>query len=319
MAEKNSREISVIIPIYNGGSTVEKTLKSLLFQSRSFDELIVVDDASTDGSVAVIENILSEKQNYRLIRNEKQKGLAAAYNRGIKAARGDLVVTLHQDIVLEKDSLEKLIEPFRNEKVAASTHVVSHPMEIWNKYNFWQKCFFSRLAGKDFSGIDGKFDAFRKDTLEKIGLFDEENFKTAGEDGDMVYKLKKAGRIAETDAKIVHLHKIDPNFSWKDIVRKQAQYSEAQGALLARGRIRDLSSFGKIFFREILLLALFVPYLRIFSLALIIIYSFLYTKLVFKKEWRDKRVLILPFFNMFLLFVSLIFSLKGFIYGKQKI
>jgi glycosyltransferase involved in cell wall biosynthesis len=316
---KKDFKISVIIPVRNGESTLKKMLESLFSQSRKFDELIVIDDASTDESILELQKNLSRETNFRLFQNEKQAGLAAVYNQGIKKAQGDIIVTLHQDILLEKEALQKLIQPFSDEKVVAATHIVVHPLEIWNKYNFWQKCFFARLAGKSFSGIDGKFDAFRKSALEKVGLFDEKHFRTAGEDGDIVSKLQKIGKIFQTQAKIIHLHKIDPNFSWKDILRKQAQYSEAQGTLLALGRIRGIEALTKVFFREILLVWLFVPYLNILSFLLILSYSFFYTKLVFVKEYRDRRILILPFFNMFLLLVSFYYSLRGFIYGKQRI
>lgn len=319
MATKTGLKISVVMPVYNGESTIRETLESLMRQTGKFDELIIVGDASTDKSVECIKDFLGARGEYKLICNENQLGLAGSYNKGIRTSRGDLVVTLHQDIILGNESLKELVRPFGDEQVVAASHIVAHPLEVWKKYNFWQKYFFARLAGKDFSGIDGKFDCFRKSALEKVGLFDETHFKTAGEDGDIVWKLKKIGKIVDTKAKIIHLHKVDPKFSWRDIIYKQAQYSEAQGALLARGRIRSARSLGKSFFRELMLLALVVPYLRIFSLALILLYSFLYTKIVFAKEYKDKRVLILPFFNIFLLFVSLIYSLKGFIYGKQKI
>jgi len=307
------------MPVRNGESTLQKTLKSLFSQSRKFDELIAVDDASSDNSILVLQKYLSGKPNFRLFQNEKQSGLAAAYNKGIKKAQGDIVVTLHQDILLEKEALWKLVEPFSDEKVVATTHIVVHPLEIWNKYNFWQKCFFARLVGKNFSGIDGKFDAFRKSALEKVGFFDEKHFRTAGEDGDIVFKLQKIGEISQTQAKIIHLHKIDPSFSWKDIIRKQAQYSEAQGTLLTLGRIWGIKKMTKTFFREILLISLFIPYLNILSILLILSYSFFYTKLVFAKEYRDKRILILPFFNIFLLLVSFYYSLRGFVYGKQRV
>ncbi|MCX6766945.1 MAG: glycosyltransferase family 2 protein [Candidatus Moranbacteria bacterium] len=309
--------ISVIMPVHNGESTLEKTLASLFNQTKKFDELVIVDDASSDESVQLIKRYLHGKQNFTLIQNEKQSGLAAAYNKAIKISRNDLIVTLHQDILLENDALEKLVGTFTDEKVVASTHVVSHSMAIWNKYSFWQKCFFARLASKDFSGIDGKFDCFRKSALEKVGLFDEKHFRTAGEDGDLVFKMKKIGKIVKTDAKIIHLHKIDPNFSWKDILRKQAQYAEAQGALLRRGRIRNFFSFGKSFFREILLIGLVVPYIWPIAVLLILTYSFYYTRLIFLTEYRDKRILLLPFLNIWLLFVSFFYSFRGFIYGKQ--
>jgi len=312
-------KITILMPVYNGESTLNETLASLTAQSKKIDELVIIDDGSDDNSIQRIKEFLDGRQKYILIRNEKQQGLAAAYNTGIRKSSGDLIVTLHQDVLLEKDSLEKLIAPFGDPKVVAATHVVSHPLSIWDKYNFWQKVFFARLAGKIFSGIDGKFDAFRRDSLEKAGMFDEKHFRTAGEDGDMVRKLEKIGRIAETDAKIVHLHRIDPNFGWQDIVRKQAQYSEAMGALLARGRIRNPIQFAKSFFREILLAGLLVPYVWALSATLIFFYSFFYTKLVFRREYKDKRILVLPFFNAGLLFVSFFYTFRGFVYGKQKI
>lgn len=316
---KNEQQISVIIPVHNGESTLEKTLESLLAQSKKFDELVIIDDSSDDGSVQTIKKYLHGKQNFTLIQNEKQAGLAAAYNKGIKMTEGNLITTLHQDIILGKDALEKLTEPFDDEKVVAATHIVVHPMEVWNKYNFWQKCFFARLAGKDFSGIDGKFDCFRRSALEKVGLFDEKHFRSAGEDGDIVFKLKKIGKIYQTKAKIVHLHKIDPSFSWKDIVRKQAQYSEAQGTLLSRGRIGNIYALAKSFFREILLLGLIIPSIRPIAVILIVLYSILYTKLVFQKEYRDKRIFLLPLLNIWLLFVSFFYSFRGLIYGKQRL
>jgi GT2 family glycosyltransferase len=318
-SQENRQAISIIMPVHNGESTIGKTLASLSHQTIKYDELIIIDDASKDKSVECIKDFFGTLSEYKLLSNEKQMGLAATYNRGIKAASGDLIVTLHQDIVLENNSLEKLVEPFEEIGVVAATHIVSHPIEIWRKYNFWQKCFFARLAGKDFSGIDGKFDCFRKSALEKVGLFDEVNFKTAGEDGDMVWKIQRIGKIARTNAKIIHLHKIDPNFSWKDIIRKQKQYSEAQGALLARGRVRNIYSLTKTFFREILLIGLAIPFIWIVSLFLILLYSILYTKLVFQKEYRDKRIFLLPFLSIFLLFISFFYTLKGLIYGRQKI
>jgi len=313
-----SHQISIIMPVHNGESTLPKALESLLCQSRRFDELIIVDDASSDDSIIVVKECLNER-DYKFIKNERCHGLAAAYNRGIKISKGDLIITLHQDVVLERDSLERLIAPFSNDRVVAASHVVVHPLDIWKKYNFWQKCFFSRLVGKNFSGIDGKFDAFRKSALEKAGLFDEKHFRTAGEDSDMVCKLERIGKISETQAEIIHLHKIDPRFSWKEIIRKQAQYSEAQGTLLRLGRLQNIKTLAKAFFREILILALLFSYLRIVSVVLILLYSFLYTKLVYLNEYKNGRILVLPFFNIFLLFVSIVYSTRGFIYGKQRI
>lgn len=315
--EKNT--ISIVIPIHNGATTIEKTLDSLLNQSLYFDELIIVDDASEDNSLDLIRKFLDNKVRYHLICHKQQQGLAKTYNQGIVESSGDLVISVHQDIIFGKDALSKLVDPFSDIRIVAATHFVNHPIEIWNKYNFWQKYFFSRKAGKKECGMDGKFDCFRRLVLNQIGFFDEVNFRTAGEDGDLIARLKKTGRIVQTQAEIVHLHRVDSKFSWNDVVYKQKQYSEAQGALLRKGRMTNPILIGKSFFREILVMALFIPYLNIVSLVLIFIYSFFYTQKMFVAEYRNPKIILVPFLNIYLLFVSFFYSLKGFICGKQKL
>jgi len=314
--------VSVIIPIYKGESTITKTLDSLLVQSVSFSELIIINDGSPDNSAEIITDYLRTKKvkRYRLITHKVPIGLAATYNQGITLANSELVVTLHQDVILFKDSLETLIQPFKkdNAEIVASYHVVLHPIDVWKKYNFWQKCFFSRLIGKNFYGLDGKFDCFNKKALIQVGLFDGKHFRTAGEDGDMVYKLRAIGRVVSTEAKIIHLHSKDPNFGIKQLYYKQAQYSEAQGSLFRRHK-HNIKEYLSAFFREILLLSLLVPYLRFLGALLILIYLFLYTNKVYYYEFRNPRIYLLPFVNLSLLLVSLFFSVRGYMSGKEKV
>ena len=309
----------MIMPVYKGESTVEKTLESLLAQTKKFDELIVVDDASPDRSKEIIEDYLRGKEECRLIAHKKNMGLAKSYNDGILESKGNLIVTLHQDVILEPDALQELVEPFSDKKVVAAGHWSVFPDPVWKKFGFWQKCFFARFVGKEIPGINGQFDCFRKDALQKAGLFDGTRFRTAGEDGDIVYKLSRLGKIVQTKARLIHLQATSPDFGPKDIIWKQKQHSEARGALLALGRIGGIGHFAKVFFREIMLFALLVPYLNIASAILIIVYSFLYTGPVYLREFRDARIIILPFFNIYLLLVGFIYSLKGFIFKKQTI
>ncbi len=315
----NGVKISIVMPVYKGESTVQETLRSLLSQTKQFDELIVVDDASPDRSREIIKNYLAGKREYQFIIHDDNKGLAESYNDGIRRAKGELVATLHQDVVLDPDALEKLIKPFSDEKVAAAGHISTFPHSAWKKFGFWQKCFFSRFVGKELPGINGQFDCFRRSALEKAGLFDGGKFRSAGEDADMVFRISKLGRVVRTDAKLVHLQNTSPDFGPRDIIWKQKQHSEARGALLASGRIRGVSAIVKNFFREILLLALFIPFINIISIIIIIIYSFAYTGRVFIEEYRDPRIFLLPLLNIYLMFVGFVYSVIGFVHGKQKI
>lgn len=316
------KKISVVIPVYNAQSTILATLKSLATQQKFIHEIIIVNDGSTDKSLSIIETYLKKhfiKIKKHIINHSKSIGLSNSYNDGILKSKGDLIITLHSDVILKKNAISLLIAPFSKNDVVASYHQVIHPLKIWKKYNFWQKAFFDRQLKHLQFGMDGKFDCYRRKQLLKIGLFDNKNFFRAGEDGDIFLKLQKVGQVVATKATIIHLHNQEPSFNYQKIIYKQAQYSEAQGALLKRYGILSIKHFLHTFFREILVLGLIFPYIKYASLVLILFYSFLYTKNTFLYYSKSPKVLLLPLINIYLLFVSLYFSIKGFLSGQQTI
>ena len=190
-------KVSVVVPVYNGGQTINETLKSLLGQKDFFDELIVVDDASSDNSLAIIK-----KFDVIITRHKKNKGLAASYNSGIRRATGEIVALVHQDVILYDGAMQNLIKPFSNKKVVCSYHYTHQPISLWKTYDFWQKYFFCRWVNKKIYGMNGKFDAFKKSVLIEIGLFDEKRFKSAGEDGDIMIRLRNKGEVVKSEAGI---------------------------------------------------------------------------------------------------------------------
>ncbi len=92
-----SASLSVVIALYNHADVVPCAIDSVLRQSRPPDEVVVVDDASTDSGVAVIEKIVAANPSVRLIRSEKNQGTPLATNCGFEAARGDYVYALSAD------------------------------------------------------------------------------------------------------------------------------------------------------------------------------------------------------------------------------
>jgi glycosyltransferase involved in cell wall biosynthesis len=96
-------DISVIIPLYNKGMIIERTVKSVLEQTYPNFELIIVDDGSTDNSVEVVQQIKDER--IRLIR-QKNSGPSAARNTGVRNANTDWVVFLDGDDELLPDALK---------------------------------------------------------------------------------------------------------------------------------------------------------------------------------------------------------------------
>ncbi len=101
------RTVSVIIPAYNAASVVSDAVKSALSQSKPPDEVIVVDDGSTDGT----REVLREYPTIRYIYQENA-GPAAARNRGIAEATGELIAFLDADDIWDRDKLKISTRPF---------------------------------------------------------------------------------------------------------------------------------------------------------------------------------------------------------------
>jgi GT2 family glycosyltransferase len=97
--------VSAIVPHWNRRGLLETLLRSVKEQRRPFDEVIVVDNGSTDDSAA-----FAEANGARVLRLEKNFGFAAAVNRGIEAARGDWIAILNNDVTLDAQWLATLLE-----------------------------------------------------------------------------------------------------------------------------------------------------------------------------------------------------------------
>ncbi len=87
---------SVVIPLYNKENYIKETIKSVLNQSFTDFELIIVNDGSTDNSLEITQKYLLNFQNCKII-NQKNKGLSATRNKGILEADGELIAFLDAD------------------------------------------------------------------------------------------------------------------------------------------------------------------------------------------------------------------------------
>jgi glycosyltransferase involved in cell wall biosynthesis len=83
--------LSVVLPNYNHAKFVGRALTALIRQKRAADEIIVIDDGSTDDSLDVIHGIAARAPAIRVLRNEKNIGVIATLQRGLESARGDYV------------------------------------------------------------------------------------------------------------------------------------------------------------------------------------------------------------------------------------
>ena len=108
--------VSIVVPVYNAGKYIEKTIRMVQEQTFTNWELILVDDCSQDDGAKKIEPFLSDK--IRLIQKEKNEGAAAARNTGLDHMRGRYLAFLDADDVWRKEKLEKELAFMRKKDCA---------------------------------------------------------------------------------------------------------------------------------------------------------------------------------------------------------
>ena len=110
-------KISIITITYNSASTLPRALASVQSQTYADIEHILVDGASTDGTVALIEAYAAKHKNVRYV-SEPDEGIYNALNKGIRMATGDVIGFLHSDDVLfAPDSIEHIAAAFESTEV----------------------------------------------------------------------------------------------------------------------------------------------------------------------------------------------------------
>lgn len=109
-------KFSIIIPVYNVQDRLERCINSVLNQHCQEIEVIIINDGSTDDSYSICKRF-EEKYNFITIINQKNRGLAAARNKGIDLAKGEYIVFLDSDDYLVPDKLNKIYVELQTRKV----------------------------------------------------------------------------------------------------------------------------------------------------------------------------------------------------------
>lgn len=171
--EAENPRVSVVIPTYNRGWIVNDAVDSVLNQAFQQYELIVVDDGSTDDTKAILREY---GDRIRVIR-QANRGVSAARNRGIRAAKAPLIAFLDSDDVWLADKLSVQVAFFDNHPAAA----VCQTEETWirNGVRVNPGKRHRKRSGMIFEPslalclVSPSAVMLRKDLFETIGLFDE--------------------------------------------------------------------------------------------------------------------------------------------------
>ncbi|GAA3706332.1 glycosyltransferase family A protein [Zhihengliuella alba] len=120
--------VSIIIPAYNEERIIRRCVSAALEQTVPADEVIVVDNRSTDGTRAIVEQLMAERPQgtLRLLRQDTEQGLVPTRNAGLDAATGDILGRIDADSILEPDWVERVVSGFADPEVMGVTGPVHY-------------------------------------------------------------------------------------------------------------------------------------------------------------------------------------------------
>lgn len=217
-------ELSIIIPSFNTKDITRECLESLQKSVKGVNcEIIVVDNASNDGSDEMLKNY--ETAHFKLIENKKNLGFGRANNQGAISARGTYLLFLNSDVIVDNVDFHDLLAYLNEHKEMGGLTVkvllpngkidpASHRgfPTIWNSLCYFGKLealfghlpFINRLVGgyhltfhnlntiHEIDSPTGAFFLVKREAFQQIQGFDESYFMY-GEDIDLAYRLKQKG------------------------------------------------------------------------------------------------------------------------------
>lgn len=171
-------KISVVIPSFNRGYIIRRTLGSILNQTFQEWECLVVDDFSSDDTEAVINQYHSQDKRIKFLRNNRKKGAQGARNTGILASSGEWVVLFDSDNVMHPDFLQKCadaIDANNIDVVTTWSNVIDSNTNTIIRYFKWVNngiIYKGILSAQCY--VDNSSTLIRKSKLEEIGLLSED-------------------------------------------------------------------------------------------------------------------------------------------------
>jgi cellulose synthase/poly-beta-1,6-N-acetylglucosamine synthase-like glycosyltransferase/peptidoglycan/xylan/chitin deacetylase (PgdA/CDA1 family)/spore germination protein YaaH len=190
--------VAVVIPAYNEAKVIRQTIASLLAADKPERfEIIVVDDGSTDDTLAVLRRCQEDTPALRVF-SKPNAGKSEALNYGINRTAADVVVTLDADTIFAKDTITRLVARFADPKVGA----VAGNAKVGNRINFLTRCQaleyitsqnLDRRAMNTINSITvvpGAVGAWRRAALNEAGGFLSD---TMAEDADLTIRIRALG------------------------------------------------------------------------------------------------------------------------------
>lgn len=192
----NPALVSVVVPAYNEERALGKTIESLLKLTYPNKEIIIVDDGSTDRTLEVARRYV--QNDAVMVVTKSNGGKWDALNTGIQAAKGEFIVCIDGDTILDPKAIHHLVKHFKISKVGA----VAGNVKVGNRGSLLTKLqALEYVVGinlhrrseahlQNVTVVPGPIGAFRASVLNEVGFFEGDTF---AEDADITFRILKAG------------------------------------------------------------------------------------------------------------------------------
>ncbi|HTL31588.1 MAG TPA: glycosyltransferase family 2 protein [Kofleriaceae bacterium] len=219
------KKLSIVIPVYNEERWVASLIERVLAaDARGLDkELVVVNDCSTDGTAAILEELAAKHREIKLYMQEKNGGKGAALRRGFQEATGDLVLVQDADLEYDPAEYPKLLAPILDGRadVVLGSRFLGGPHRVlfyWHSVgNKLLTTLSNMFTNLNLTDMETCYKCFKADVIKGVTLeqdrfgFEPEVVAKVARSGARIYEvpISYAGRTYEEGKKI----------GWKDGVQ----------------------------------------------------------------------------------------------------
>lgn len=316
-------KVTVLIPSRNEAKSIQKCVDSVLNQSRKADEIIVVDDASTDNTLKKLQKY--KKQIKVLMLNYSYGKKSYAQEVGMKHVTGDIVITTDADTVLDSDFIKNILLEFKDKKVIASAGYVKSM-----KHNVLTACRqIEYLLGQEVHKhaqsyinalfvIPGCAAAFRVKAFNKHMKMDHD---TLTEDLDFTYKHHR-NNLKITFCKKAIVYTQDPSSIQDYVNQLRRWYAGSWQNLLKHKKVLEKPNNAlelTLIFLEGLIFPFLLVLALLFNMQVFIFYYLSYFVVVFLfalyHAYKDKRIdvlMVTPIY-LFVSFINYVVFIEQFI------
>lgn len=193
-------KVSIVLPVYNGEHTLNLAIDSIISQTYSNLELIIVNDCSTDGTEGIIKKYAEIDSRIVIINNSANLKLPNSLNIGFEHATGDYLTWTSDDNIYKEDAIQKMIAFLQRDKNIDM--VYADYTQIDEEGKVLDSLVLSNIDMLPFGNMIGACFLYKRDIAELVGKYDSDTF--LAEDYDYWIRMWKIGNIVHLNENLYY-------------------------------------------------------------------------------------------------------------------